>query len=189
MIKKELRKIYLEKRSKLSVRDLTRLDSLLLIRFQQVALGHIQSLLSFWPIHEKAEINTHLIVDYLSFIIPELQLAFPVMEQTDNIFKAILVDEDTHYVKNNYGVAEPVSGEELSAGNIDVVFVPLLAFDTNGFRVGYGKGFYDRFLKSCSADVIKIGFSYFQAEAAIDDISEFDVPLSICITPNKIYEF
>ena len=188
MIKKELRKIYLEKRSNLSSRDLTRLDSLLLIRFQQVALGDIQSLLSFWPIHEKAEINTHLIVDYLSFIIPELQLAFPVMD-TENIFKAILVDEDTDYVKNNYGVAEPVSGKEINAGDIDVVFVPLLAFDTNGFRVGYGKGFYDRFLKTCSADVIKIGFSYFDAEAAIDDINEFDVPLNICITPNKIYEF
>ena len=189
MNKQALRKVYLDKRSRLSQQELTDLDSLLLIQFQQLSLGDMQSLLSYWPIHEKAEVNTHLMVDYLAFLIPGLQLAFPVMNLGENILKPILVDDDTHYLKNKYGIAEPALGEEIAAEEIDVVFVPLLAFDSKGFRVGYGKGFYDRFLKLCRADIIKIGFSYFAPEASIDDVDKFDVPLNICITPNKIYEF
>ncbi len=189
MNKQVLRKIYLEKRSRLSHKELVDLDSLLLIQFQQLSLGDIQYLLSYWPIHERAEVNTHLMVDYLTFLIPGLQVAFPVMNMAEQMFKPILVDDDTHYLKNEYGIAEPSSGEEIPAEEIDVVFVPLLAFDSKGFRVGYGKGFYDRFLTLCRMDVIKIGFSYFPPEPSIDDVNKFDVPLNICITPNKIYEF
>jgi 5-formyltetrahydrofolate cyclo-ligase len=189
MRKSELRKLYQDKRMHLAKHELVRLDSLLLIQFQQVSLGDITCLLSYWPIHEKAEINTHLMIDYLAFQIPGLELAFPVMVHNAEVFKPVLVDDETHYLKNEYGIAEPLNGEEISPEDIDLVFVPLLAFDTNGFRVGYGKGFYDRFLKTCRKDVLKIGFSYFDAERPFDDINEFDVPLNICITPNKIYEF
>jgi 5-formyltetrahydrofolate cyclo-ligase len=55
--------------------------------------------------------------------------------------------------------------------------------------VGYGKGYYDRYLKRCAQDVVKIGFSYFDAIDAIEDINEFDVPLNYCITPMRVYEF
>ena len=55
--------------------------------------------------------------------------------------------------------------------------------------VGYGKGFYDRFLKQCKKDVVKIGLSLFEAEEEIEDVFENDIPLDYCITPNKIYEF
>jgi 5-formyltetrahydrofolate cyclo-ligase len=67
--------------------------------------------------------------------------------------------------------------------------VPLLAFDEKGFRVGYGKGFYDRFLKQCKDGGIKIGLSYFNPIDTIEDAGEFDVPLNFCITPQKVYVF
>ncbi len=189
MNKKELRLIYQHKRRQLSKQEIKRLDNLLLIQFQKQPLGDIQTILSFWPIDDKLEVNTHLMVDYLSFLIPGLQLGFPVIDMKNYAFKSILVDDETHYRMNAYGIAEPVSGEEIAAEEIDVVFVPLLAFDKRGFRVGYGKGFYDRFLKTCREDTLKIGFSYFEPQESIDDINEFDVPLNICITPNNIYEF
>jgi len=69
------------------------------------------------------------------------------------------------------------------------VLVPLLSFDKKGFRVGYGKGFYDRFLMQCKSDCIKIGLSYFDPIDVIDDADEFDVPLDFCITPQKVYVF
>lgn len=189
MTKKELRKLYQEKRRSLSRQEQNRLDDLLLIQFQQQPLGDIQTLLSFWPIAEKLEVNTHLMVDNLLFRIPGLQLAFPVMDITSDVFKCILVDDNTEYGENRFGIAEPIIGEEIAAQHIDAVFVPLLAFDKKGYRVGYGKGFYDRFLKSCNEGILKIGFSFFEPEERIDDINEFDVPLNICITPNKTYEF
>ena len=70
-----------------------------------------------------------------------------------------------------------------------MVFVPLLAFDTQGNRVGYGKGFYDTFLTNCKPETIIIGLSFFEAEAAIEDIFESDVPLNYCVTPEKVYKF
>ena len=189
MTKKELRVLYREKRRQLSQLELSRLDDLLLIRFQQQPLGDIQAVLTYWPIQEKWEVNVQLMVDYLLFRLPGLQLSFPVIDNQEYTFRAILVDDDTTYRKNSYGIAEPISGQEIPVEEIDLVLVPLLAFDKKGFRVGYGKGFYDRFLKTCRGDVLKIGFSYFEPEEVIDDINEFDVPLNICITPNNIYEF
>lgn len=189
MTKKELRKIYKDKRKQLTQKDILRLDHLLLIQFQQWPLGDIQTVLSYWPITARSEINTQLMLDYLAFRIPDLRVAFPVINSSENIFKPVLVDDNTEFLENEYGIAEPVDGQEVAATELDVIFVPLLAFDRNGFRVGYGKGFYDRFLTACREDALKIGLSYFGPEERINDIDDFDVPLSICITPNKIYEF
>ena len=72
---------------------------------------------------------------------------------------------------------------------INMIFVPLLSFDKNGYRVGYGKGFYDRYLSQCRGDCLKIGFSYFEPLDAIDDTNEFDVPLNLCVTPTTVYVF
>ena len=77
----------------------------------------------------------------------------------------------------------------LLPAEIDLVFVPLLAFDKKGFRVGYGKGFYDKWLAGCRPDCIKVGFSYFEPVESIDDRHEFDVPLNLCITPHNVYVF
>ena len=78
---------------------------------------------------------------------------------------------------------------EVPTSKIEVVFVPLLAFDTNGNRVGYGKGFYDKFLSECHPNTIKIGLSLFEAETAIEDVISNDIPLTHCVTPTKIMKW
>ena len=189
MTKEELRKLYRQKRADLSPADMNKLDDLLLIRFQQWPLEPIQTLLSFRPIEGRGEINTRLITDYLYFRIPGLQVAYPVMDQEGINFTPCLADEQTRYKKNAFGIEEPFEAEVIDPIDIDAVLVPLLISDTKGFRVGYGKGYYDRFLFKCRENVLKIGFSYFEPVDRIDDIHQFDIPLSICITPKKIYEF
>ena len=72
---------------------------------------------------------------------------------------------------------------------IEVVFIPLLCFDLKGNRVGYGSGFYDRFLKECNSNTLKIGLSFFKPENIIEDTNSFDVKLDICITPQKVFSF
>jgi 5-formyltetrahydrofolate cyclo-ligase len=126
---------------------------------------------------------------YLETAIPGLKVTFPLVNLQTKEMQAILVHDETDFVENEYGIPEPEEGDEISAEEIDLVFVPLLAFDKKGFRVGYGKGFYDRFLKKCREDVISVGFSYFEPVDAIEDKNQFDVPLNYCITPFKIYEF
>jgi 5-formyltetrahydrofolate cyclo-ligase len=72
---------------------------------------------------------------------------------------------------------------------LDVVFIPLLAFDEKGNRVGYGKGFYDRFLAKCRPETVKIGLSFFEATPEITDVSPDDIRLDWCVTPEKVYSF
>lgn len=190
MTKHELRKIYKQKRLALSASDRLKLDDLLLIQLQRVAFSYdIKVVLSFWPLENHGEMNTHLYTRYFELAIPDIIVAFPVMDAPAGEMRAVAVNDDTEFVENKYGISEPRDGEEIEPEEIDLVFVPLLAFDKNGFRVGYGKGYYDRFLAQCRPDVVSIGFSYFEAVDKIEDTHQFDVPLDFCITPHKIYEF
>jgi 5-formyltetrahydrofolate cyclo-ligase len=88
-----------------------------------------------------------------------------------------------------FGILEPVDGVPAKVQDIDLVFVPLVAYDIKGNRVGYGKGFYDRFLASCRPDCVKAGLSFFPPADVFDDVEEHDVPLDVCFTPNHIYKF
>ena len=102
---------------------------------------------------------------------------------------AIATDIDTPFEKKNLNIYEPQQGNIVPVDEIDMVLVPLLAFDMNGKRVGYGRGFYDKFLSACRTDCVKAGFSYFEPVERLDDCNEFDIPLDLCITPHNSYVF
>jgi 5-formyltetrahydrofolate cyclo-ligase len=190
MTKKQLRDQYKLKRAALSGPERLRAEDLLLIQFQQLEISFDTNiLLSYWPLLEHAEPNTHLLTDYLRFRLPELQIAYPVTDFTNHSMQVYLTDDSTQFEINEYGIAEPVNGIHIESTAIDLVFVPLLVFDKTGHRVGFGKGFYDRFLPNCREDIVKIGFSFFEPVDVIEGITQFDVPLSIGVTPHAIYEF
>ncbi len=141
----------------------------------------------FLSISEKKEVDTEPLLHILhgkdkNVIISQSDFATRKMQH-------FLLTDTTVIKKNRWNIPEPVEGIEIPSTKIEVVFVPLLAFDTFGHRVGYGKGFYDLFLSGCKPDVIKIGLSLFEAEEKIPGILESDVPLDFCITPIKIYKF
>ena len=91
--------------------------------------------------------------------------------------------------KNNLGIPEPLNGLKVKINLIEVVFVPLIIVDKFGNRVGYGKGYYDRFLNKVDKKIIKVGLSFFDIIEKIDDITDNDIRLNYCITPNKIIQF
>ncbi|MBL7756197.1 MAG: 5-formyltetrahydrofolate cyclo-ligase [Chitinophagaceae bacterium] len=189
MNKQAIRQEYRAKRQALTESDLLKLDDLLLISFQRVELPFISTLLAYWPIDENKEPNLHPVVDYLRFRNPELKVCYPVTDFEKGSMTAIATDGDTPFTKKKYNLYEPETGEPLPAESLDMVLVPLLAVDEQGYRVGYGKGFYDRYLRHCRPECIKAGFSYFEPVSKISDRHEFDVPLDICITPNNVYVF
>ena len=190
MTKKELRERYKQQRASLPEKERLRLNDLLLIQFQQMQIApDLNVLLTYWPLDVHHEVNTFLMTDFLHFRIPGLQVAYPVADFDDHSMTIMLVEEDTAFEKNRYGIAEPVNGTIIDPTEIDMIFVPLLVFDKQGYRIGYGQGFYDRFLPSCRKESIKIGFSWFEPVEAIEDIGQFDVPLTTGITPVDIYEF
>lgn len=190
MNKTALRELYKQKRTALSETERARMNDLLVIQFQRMEIpDNVQVLMSYWPLDTHAEVNTFVMTDYLQFRMPGLQIAYPVANFNDTSMQAVLINDDTEFALNKYGIAEPVNGTGVSAADIDMVFVPLLVFDELGYRVGYGKGFYDRFLPGCRQDALLVGFSYFEPIPSVPDIHQFDVPLTMGITPENIYEF
>jgi len=189
MLKKELRKKYRTERLALTATQRAKWDDLILIQFQRLLLPPLQNILSFYPIEEKGEINTFILTDFLKFRNPGLDVCYPKTNVFQNTMQAVRTTDDTDFDTNEYGIPEPVSGRVLDAGRLDAILVPMLVFDKQGNRVGYGKGFYDRFLQSCRADCVKIGLCHFEAIDVIQDASEYDVPLNCCITPHTTYVF
>lgn len=189
MFKTEARKYFKDKRSALSVQERMKNDDLMLIQLQTIALPSITFLMSFWPLEEMHEPNTLLFTDYLEFQNPEMVLCYPKTDFNTVTLKAVQTNDDTRFRKNKYNIYEPENGDMVNAAGIDMIFVPLLAFDKKGYRVGYGKGFYDRYLSHCRGDCLKIGFSYFEPLEAIGDSNDFDLPLDLCVTPATVYVF
>ena len=141
----------------------------------------------FLPITEQKEVDTEFILHVLSGKDKEI-IVSKCDFKTCHLVHFLLTD-NTKIKKNEYNIPEPVDGIEVPSHKIDVVFVPLLAFDKKGHRVGYGKGFYDKFLSECKPDVIKIGLSFFEPEELIADVFEGDVKLDYCVTPDSIHSF
>lgn len=189
MNKIELRKIYLQKRKSITTKEKLIGDDLMLLQFQQLNFSNIQFVLSYWPLNSTNEPNTHLFTGYLKHLYPNINIAYPVTNTNNHTMQAILTHEHTTFVANQWGIYEPTDGYLLPPHQIDLIFVPLIIFDILGYRVGYGKGFYDKFLTKCHKNVVTIGFSYFEPITKISDTQSFDVPLNYCITPQNRYEF
>jgi len=189
MLKSELRKIYREKRALLTPQERNKMDDLLLIQFQKLALDNVQVLLSYSPSEKLDEPNTYLFSTYLEYMIPELKTCYPVTDFETLQLHPKLVNDYTEFHLTKYGIEEPMDGFDINPKEIDLVFIPMLICDTKGYRVGFGKGFYDRFLTLCKPEVIKVGFSYFEPIDKINDTHQFDIPLDFCITPEHVIEF
>lgn len=141
----------------------------------------------FLPIEEQKEVNTEFLLHLLSG--KDKEIVISKSDFTTRKMTHFLLTDNTKIKKNEYNIPEPVDGIEVPSSKIQVVFVPLLAFDTSGNRVGYGKGFYDQFLAECSSETIKIGLSFFETENLISDVFEKDIRLDFCITPKNCYRF
>jgi 5-formyltetrahydrofolate cyclo-ligase len=187
MLKKELRQKYKALRNQLSESDLEEMSLAIANKVLTLPIWEKTYFHIFLPITEHKEINTEFILHLLSGKDKEIVISKSDFE-TRNMTHFLLTD-NTKIKKNQYNIPEPVDGLEVPTHKIDVVFVPLLAFDKTGHRAGYGKGFYDKFLTECKPETLKIGLSFFEPEELIEDVFENDVKLDYCVTPNEVYRF
>lgn len=187
MLKKTLRTKYKALRNELSEIDIEEKSLAIANEILKLPIWDKTYFHVFLPIEEQKEVNTEFILHLLSGKDKEIVISksdFETREMTH-----FLLTDNTRIQKNEYNIPEPIDGLEVPATKIDVVFVPLLAFDKKGNRVGYGKGFYDKFLSQCKPETIKIGLSFFEPENLISDVFENDVLLNYCACPNGVYEF
>ena len=188
MTKRAIRKLYKQKRMDISAAAKSKMEDLMLIQFQSLHLNIPNNIMTFAAIENYNEYNPVLIEEYCFFKNPAALLIYPVTNFTNNTLIPVATKEDTLFEINDYQINEPINGTPVDLATIELMLLPLLAFNKNGFRVGYGKGFYDKLIEKCNPTMLKIGFSFFD-DTVFDDVNEFDRKMDICITPENIYQF
>jgi len=186
MDKAAIRKQENLRRKSLTIQELISLSEKLLAQFITLDFSQVQTIHFFLPIEEKKEPDTFMLIKWLNVHHPEIRIIVPKADFTTSLMTHHPYTGEESLQKNLFNILEPVLDEQY-AGKIDMVIVPLLAFDQEGYRVGYGKGFYDRFLEGL--ETLKIGLSLFESVDTIADIHVNDVRLDLCITPEKIVFF
>lgn len=103
-----------------------------------------------------SEVDTGPIIEWLER--DGRRVALPRVEGRDIV--AVAYRSGDRVRVTSFGATEPAGGEKVAPEEIDVVIVPGLAFDRSGHRVGYGRGFYDRFLAALRPDALTIGICF-----------------------------
>jgi 5-formyltetrahydrofolate cyclo-ligase len=184
MTKQELRKIYLRKRIELSDAEWVRLNKKVIDNFLALPdLSSIRVLHTFLPIKKNREVDTWMIIEQLTKKFPQIKISVPRISNQSGGLDNFYFEGAGQLANNTWGIPEPVYGIPAPTEAIDAVLVPLLAFDKKGNRVGYGRGFYDKFLATCRADCKKIGLSFFEMVGKIEGIDDKDIPLNLIVTP------
>ena len=140
----------------------------------------------FLPIQRQQEPDTWLMIREIWRQLPT-RLAVPVVQSDGQTLRHFHLTPETTLTTNRWGIPEPVGAPEIKPAAFDAVLVPLLAFDEQGHRVGYGKGFYDRFLTQCRPDALRIGVSLEPPGPRITDAWPGDVRLHACLTPERVW--
>ncbi|MVM40107.1 5-formyltetrahydrofolate cyclo-ligase [Spirosoma sp. HMF3257] len=196
MTKVELRREFLTRRKALAPDDVNHRSQLIADRFfayfEHNNLGDTPTTIhTFLPIKRHNEVDTWLIIKQVWLTFSHLFISVPVTDEYTYQLINYTIFPSTPLVANRLGIPEPAIGSryETNLDQISVVLVPLLAFDLKGNRVGYGGGYYDRFLAEQVPDSLKIGLSLFDPVKQIDGIEFTDIKLDACITPEGLYTF
>lgn len=185
MNKPQIRTLYLKKRCQVNPEHIA------------VQLGRIFSQKPMKMLHSfigdlaRNEIDTKHIRLILQREFPEMKWAAPRMIPGTKRLEHCAWNDETELIANRWGIEEPdpETSQSIEIREIDAVLVPLVAFDQQGHRVGYGGGYYDRFLAQCRPDTLKIGLSHFEPIEAMEDVDEWDIKLDTCVTPDAIYSW
>jgi 5-formyltetrahydrofolate cyclo-ligase len=159
--------------------------------FEQGWVYNVMIIHTFLPILRQNEVNTWSIIHRIWRDFPQIRVAVSITNNETYQLTHYQLTPDTLLGQNQWGIPEPIAEKSylVHTQEIDLVLVPLLIFDQNGHRVGYGGGFYDRFLADCRPDCLKVGLSLFEPIEAINDIIATDIPLDVGLTPEGVYVF
>ncbi|MFN1833975.1 5-formyltetrahydrofolate cyclo-ligase [Balneola sp. MJW-20] len=138
---------------------------------------------SYVSMNERKEVDTLGIIEHI--LVSEKSLCVPVTDFNDISMRHFEIDSLDDFKMNEWGIKEPgKEGQERTADQFDLIIVPLLASDIGGNRLGYGKGFYDRFLKKTRA--IKVGLVFDNFIFSEIPTDEHDQSLDYLITEKSV---
>lgn len=186
--KNYLRSLYLQKRYLLSNEEFKSINDGILRNFITLNLSNISVLNTFIGITKKGEPDTISLIKELRKNYPNIKITVPKVNFNNYSLSGVLLDPNTSLKVNKWNIPEPQDTPVIDKRLIDVMLVPLLCVDKRGYRIGYGKGFYDRFINECRGDILTVGLSLFPPIDRIEQEAH-DIRLKACITPSEIIYF
>lgn len=187
MDKAHLRKLVKKQRTLLSPKELQSISEKVTANLEENFDFGKKITNIFLPIEKFHEIDLSPMIDLITAM--EGKVCLNTADFSNQRLRTYLYENKEQIKISSYGIPEPMYGAEVDVSKIDIIIVPLLAFNDKGYRVGYGKGFYDAFLSLCNETSIFIGVNHFNELNQIDDIGNHDIPLDFIVTPEKIYAF
>jgi len=187
MNKIEIRNLYKKKRHELSPIQVEEKSIAIANRALKMDIWQYSYYHLFLSISRHKEVDTSMLLNVLQG--KDKQVVVSQSNFKTYTLSHFLLTDSTLIRENAFGIPEPQKGLEVPVHKIDVVFVPLLAFDLNGHRIGYGKGFYDRFLNQCQFETLKIGLSFFKPLDVNLEFQSHDIALDAVITPERVFNF
>jgi 5-formyltetrahydrofolate cyclo-ligase len=186
--KKKYRSVYLRKRQMLSSAAFDEKNYRLLYHFNEFIRNlEFQYVHSFLSIDKNREVNTWPLIELLKVVGSKIVVSKSSV--VDNLLTHYEFENYSQLKENGWGIPEPIHGNVMEPKVIDAVLIPLIVFDRAGQRIGYGKGYYDRFLAECRSDCLKIGLSLSPPLDFIPLTESHDIPMDYCITPLGVYQF
>jgi len=173
----------------LSIAEREALSAAIVSRFFRSSdLAKVKVLHCYVPIERLAEIDTRPIFQRVWSQYPQIITVVPRVNHETQEIESLVYGSDIELIPNKWDIGEPSHDRLVEPNKVDMVLVPLVCFDGAGHRVGYGKGFYDRFLRRCRSDCVKIGLSYFPPVDVIGDVHEGDITIDHAVTPEEIFD-
>jgi 5-formyltetrahydrofolate cyclo-ligase len=193
--KAEIRKLYKEKRKALTLENCENFNKIIHnLVFSRLAIHRYSPIHLFLPILRNKEPDTRLIINTLrKDFAPDLYISKSLEngELLHTKFEPATVLETNKWgIEEPKNLTQPLSSEAFfeKYQNEDIlIFVPLLAFDKKGNRVGYGKGYYDKFLQFATQDTTIVGLSLFEPIDLIENTDAFDIKMNFCVTPERVW--
>lgn len=146
---------------------------------KEVNLDKYDTIHCYAAITKNREVNTFPLLKNL--IDDGKRVVLPVSDFEHVEMNNILLHSVNELQENNWGIPEPKSGPEVEDSTIDLAIIPMVGADKNCNRIGYGRGFYDRFLKNFNAP--KVGLCYRQCVISeVLNTNYHDVPLDMVVT-------
>ena len=140
----------------------------------------------FYPISNKKEVNTWHIHNKLSHSVKIFTSAY---NNNSEEWECVSFNPNTEFRKGKFNVPYPIKHQKELFEDINVILIPLLVFDGNGHRIGYGKGIYDSILNSTKKTCIKVGLSIMECSNVLIDFQDHDIALDYCQTPSVLHNF
>ncbi len=197
MTKEEIRKEARQKRALLDPGEVEarsrKISSLL---FSRIPVHRFSVIHLFLPIRKNQEPDTYRMLETLQKDFPAEIYISQSLENGEMLH--VPYTPGLVLKKNRWGIDEPADlswaldseafFRTFPEENI-LVLIPLLAFDREGHRVGYGKGYYDRFLARSGFNTTKAGLSLLEPVDRISNRSPLDIRMDYCITPDRVWQW